>query len=227
MTINGMKLLEYVRDNDGIPLTKSGAFYRKCVEWAAVEFEWPGFTTDYLYRLNKVLNEPDVLPLYVMHELFDAAKLLRRYKGKAKLTKSGMAAIGNHGALQTVLFEAYFTKVVFEEYERYPLPFEHPDYQHFFGVVNNRTHDWVSMAEFSGWCLPIDAMPSSRFGPMHDASMFLYLRLIRPLKWLGLIEEKRLDGRLSSPDKTLVRKTKLFDQFLRIANIRNGPVLVQ
>jgi hypothetical protein len=43
LTINGMKLLHYVENNGGIPLTQSmGAFHRKCVEWAAHEFQGPG-----------------------------------------------------------------------------------------------------------------------------------------------------------------------------------------
>ena len=34
MCVNAMKVLAYARDNDGITLTKSGAFYRKFVTWA-------------------------------------------------------------------------------------------------------------------------------------------------------------------------------------------------
>jgi len=108
MTINAMKVLAYIRDNDGIMLTKSGAFYRKFVTWAAEDFQWPEYGPDRLYIVNKVLNEPDFMPLAIMHELLVGARLLRHCKGKAVPTKAGKAMIGNHGALQAELFDAYF-----------------------------------------------------------------------------------------------------------------------
>ena len=51
MCINAMKVLTYIRDNDGILLTKSGAFYRKFVTWSAQDFRWPGHEAEELYLL--------------------------------------------------------------------------------------------------------------------------------------------------------------------------------
>ena len=102
MTINAMKVLAYIRDNDGIMLTKSGAFYRKFVTWAADDFRWPGYEAEELYRLNKVLNELDFMPLAIMHELLIGARLIRRYKGKVLLSQAGKRIIGDYGALQAV-----------------------------------------------------------------------------------------------------------------------------
>ena len=100
MCVNGMKLLIHARDSDGIPLTRSGAFFRKFVTWAAESFHWPEYEAEKLYVANKVLNEPDFFPLAVMHDLLLGARLMRHYNGKAVLTKTGKAMIGDYGALQ-------------------------------------------------------------------------------------------------------------------------------
>ena len=66
MAINGMKVLTRASEDGGIMLTKSGAFYRKFVTWAAEDFRWPDYEAERLYVVNKVLNEPadaDRLPL--------------------------------------------------------------------------------------------------------------------------------------------------------------------
>ena len=102
---NAMKLIVYAHENSGIPLTKSGAFNRKFVHWAAVEFNWKDYTADHLYQINKVLNEDDFLPLMVMHDLLWIAKVGRKYKGKFVLTPKGRKLIGNHGQLQQILFQ--------------------------------------------------------------------------------------------------------------------------
>ena len=220
MTMNGMKLLSYAQENQGIKLTKSEAFYRKCVEWAAQEFNWPRHTVSDLYVVNKVLNEQDFLPLWVMHDLFFAGNLMRRYKGKAVLTKKGKVILGDHGALQALIFEMFFTRFDFGELERFPSFIDVEDYRHFFGVVDNRLSDWVELRSFAGWCLPIDAMPPSRFGPAYEASLALRLRVVRPLNWLGLIEVQRPGGRSMPLEKVMIRKTPLFNQFLRFVDLR-------
>ncbi len=88
MCINTMKVLQYLANNGGVQLTKSGNFYRKFVEWAAEDFQWPGYEPEELYRLNKVLNEPDFLPLFMMHGVLMNARLIRHYKGRAFITKA-------------------------------------------------------------------------------------------------------------------------------------------
>lgn len=49
----------HTEQHGGIQITKLGNFYKKCVEWAAEEFQWPGYEPAELYAVNKVLNEPD------------------------------------------------------------------------------------------------------------------------------------------------------------------------
>ncbi len=56
LCVAAMKTLAYIRDKGGIGLTKNGAFNRKFVTWAVDEFQWPHYTTEDLYAINKVLN---------------------------------------------------------------------------------------------------------------------------------------------------------------------------
>lgn len=53
----------------GIGLTKSGALNRAFATWAAERLEWPKYTSKELFEFHKVLSEPDVLPLAIVHRL--------------------------------------------------------------------------------------------------------------------------------------------------------------
>ena len=65
MCCSAMMVLEYLQQEGAIGLTKSGTFQRKFVNWAVDRFEWPDYTAQELYQLNKVLNEDDIMPLAV------------------------------------------------------------------------------------------------------------------------------------------------------------------
>jgi len=213
MAINGMKVLIRAAE-DGITLTKSGAFYRKFVTWAAEDFQWPGYEAEELYALNKVLNEQDFMPLVIMHELMIGARLIRHYKGKAVLTMAGKAMIGDHGALQAELFDTFFTGFDFLGHERFPIDHDDPDFVHFLGVVQNRLGGWVPLTELAGWCLPIDIITNYRFSPLEDACYYLLSRLMRPLLWLGMIERHPSAERYPAFHDLRYRKTPLYDRFL-------------
>lgn len=225
MCVNSIRLLNYADDNKGIRLTKSGALCRKCVTWAAKEFRWPGHEPEELYRLNRVLNEQDFPPVAIMHDLLVAAKLMRHFKGKAVLTKLGRELLGDYGAVQIALFETWFTRFDFAYFERFGMS-EIPggdDYGHFFGVIANRTAEWVSVADLTQWCIPVDMINQFHISPLDEACWHLNSRLIRPLNWLGLLEVNHKDG-LSPFSEQLIRKTKLFDEFLSFPSIPAGQV---
>jgi len=49
-------------------------------------FTWPGFDKTEAFRLHKVINEPDFLPLYFVRHLVETAGLMRQRKGYLKAT---------------------------------------------------------------------------------------------------------------------------------------------
>jgi hypothetical protein len=57
------KTFAYIAEHGSIGLTPSTAFKRNFVHWAAAEFNWPSYTAKELFRVNKVLNELDFMPL--------------------------------------------------------------------------------------------------------------------------------------------------------------------
>lgn len=160
-----------------------------------------------------------------MHELLIAARLMRHFKGKAILTKSGRQVLGDYNALQIALFETWFTRFDFAFCERFDMPeiAGGNDYGHFFGVISNRVSDRVSLADLTQWCIPVDMISQYHISPLDEACWHLSSRLIRPLNWLGLLVVDRGD-RLSPFSEQLIRKTPLFDEFLGFSNISTGHV---
>ena len=64
--------------------------------------ECPNYDKDQLFRYQKVINEPDFLPLHFVRILTQAAKLFRTYRGKLVLTPLGrrMLALEQHDGPQ-------------------------------------------------------------------------------------------------------------------------------
>ena len=51
--------------------------------------EWPDYDQADAFRFNKVINEPDFLPLHVVRQLVQAASLVRVQRGKLVATPLG------------------------------------------------------------------------------------------------------------------------------------------
>ena len=226
MCVNSMKVLIRANTDGGIKLTKSGAFYRRFVTWATEDFRWPDYEAIQLYAVNKVLNEPDFLPLAIMHELMIGARLLRHYKGAALSTKAGKAMIGDYGALQAELFDAFFIALDHGSYERFPIEYDDGDIVHYLKVIDHRMGDWVALGEIAGWCLPIDLFTSERISPLLYACYHLHGRLIRPLLWLGLIDRHPDEGSRVRIEDRRYRKTPLFDRFLSFKTHGGGSATI-
>lgn len=217
LAINGMKILRYAEQSGGIPLTQSlGAFHRKCVEWAAQEFHWPGFEPEVLYSVNKVLNEPDFPPLSILHQALRDLRLIRHYKGKAVLTKTGRAILGNHGALQAFLIEWIMAAPLQESLSPEAAALFW-DLRHMLGVVSNRMGDWVTLGTFTEWALPVELFPGrGPLGPRHEASFFMAYNFIRPLTWLGLLENSPQNTPGLAVTDRQFRKSEIFDKVIKI-----------
>jgi len=215
-----MTVLQCATDPDGIGLTRSGAFNRRFVTWAVDEFRWPHYTGADLALVNRVLNEDDVSPLSYLHELLLAAKLIRHAKNRVLLTKTGREHLFQPGRLQAVLFETFFTRFDFAARERWPIEMPDADTFHFLAVIHTQIADWVAYPEFAASCLPMFALPAQRGPPEEDAMFYLANRLVRPLTWLGLLEQDEARG--YQPIHTIrLRKTALFDRFFRFEPVLN------
>ena len=83
-------------------LTATGNLSRAVVDDMCGSIECPNYDKDELFRYQKVVNEPDFLPLHFVRILTQAAKLFRTYRGKLVLTPLGrrMLALEQHDGPQ-------------------------------------------------------------------------------------------------------------------------------
>lgn len=111
--LRGMLLsVAYADGEGGIGLTATGAMNRKFVHWAAVHFLWPGFTAEDLYSMNKVLNESDMPPLWVVRDMARHLKLLRRKKDVLLPTRRGREFLVNPQAFFDLIATDYLYSYV-------------------------------------------------------------------------------------------------------------------
>ncbi|WP_187292566.1 hypothetical protein [Octadecabacter antarcticus] len=103
--------LQYAQDHGPIGLTKTGAFKRVFVHWAAENFNWPGFSRDELFEVNKVLNEYDFPPLELLHFILVQMKLARHYKGEFRVTKRGAELLKSPAELFTEVIPFFLFEI--------------------------------------------------------------------------------------------------------------------
>lgn len=183
-----MRLLDYCEEHGGIGLTPNRYFKRTFVNWAVIEFDWPGYTMDDLMIVNKVLNEIDVPPLSYIHELLLDLKIGRHYKGQFRLTKAGKALIGDPGRLFgiTVPFFLFEYRHDIIRGQAISLP-GHWDV--FLNVINVEAEDAITGQELFSRFYGFDNR-SNPLAPRRDVTGF-YVSILRPLCWAGLLEEMR------------------------------------
>ncbi|MFD1158946.1 hypothetical protein [Roseovarius aestuarii] len=110
--------LRYAVEEGPIGLTKTKAFKRSFVHWAAEHFEWPGSSSEELFRYNKVLNEYDFAPLELLHFLLTTLKMGRHYKGEFRASRKGEALSRSPGKLFHELIPFYILRLDHAAYGR-------------------------------------------------------------------------------------------------------------
>jgi hypothetical protein len=183
-------ILGYVVEHGPIPLTPSKAFKRVFVNWAAEAFVWPHWTVADLYRVNKVLNEYDFGPLEVLHNLLIDLKVARHYKGTFRITKLGQ----NLQALPADLFELIVPFYLFNVNHAYYSRSAHEtfrDWDKALNILNVEAENGLSLGEF---CTSIFGAGPRNREQQWEAEGELYVGVLRPLCWAGLLVEQRSRG---------------------------------
>jgi hypothetical protein len=110
---NTFILLRQAIERGGLSLTATGNLSRVVVAVMRKLIEWPGYEQADAFRLHKVINEPDFLPLHIVRLLAEAAKLVRTQRGKLVVTPLGksMLSEARQGSLQAILFHLAFWHV--------------------------------------------------------------------------------------------------------------------
>jgi LPS sulfotransferase NodH len=92
---NTLILLRQAIKRGGLPLTATGNLSRAAVAEMCKLIEWPDYDQADAFRFNKVINEPDFLPLHVVRQLTQAATLVRPQRCKLIATPSGKSMLSN------------------------------------------------------------------------------------------------------------------------------------
>ena len=110
VTRNTLILLRRAADSGGLKLTATGNLSRTVVAEMVDLFEWPGFDRAEAFRLHKVVNEPDFLPLFFVRHVAQFAKLVRALSRQSPGDALGkdMLTEDRQRALQAILFHVTF-----------------------------------------------------------------------------------------------------------------------
>jgi hypothetical protein len=141
--------------------------------------------------LNKVINEPDFLPVYFIRLLLQETKLARRNRDKLVLTRLGkkMQAPEQQDALQAILFHIALRHLNFGYFDRNPIEFWP---QNDIGVVlwslSASANQWMRTETLTRLCtIPTVAVLEAAW----DLGAYaMEARVLRPLTWFGLLERR-------------------------------------
>jgi hypothetical protein len=81
---NSLHLLREAARGGGLKLTATDNLARAVVAEMIDLFDWPDFDKTELFRLNKVINEPDFPPRHFVRLVTETAQLVRRHRGFLK-----------------------------------------------------------------------------------------------------------------------------------------------
>jgi hypothetical protein len=217
VTANALILLRRAAETGGLKLTATGNLSRAVVEEMFGIIRAPDYDKAELFRYQKVVNEPDFLPLHFIRILTQSAKLFRAYRGKLIPTPLGrrMLAAEQHGPLQALLFHVALWHMNLAYFDGYPLD-SWPQSE--AGVIlwslSASAHDWLPRETLTRLCAsPVIGVLESQWD---FGSSAMEARILRPLVWFGLLES-RTQPRSATElvNRHLYRKTPLFDRFMK------------
>jgi hypothetical protein len=213
---NTFILLRQAIERGGLRLTATGNLSRAVVTEMRELIEWPGYDQVDAFRLHKVINEPDFLPLHIVRLLAEAAKLVRTQRGKSVATPLGKSMLGDarQGSLPAILFHLAFWHMDLGYFGRGLLgSWPQADIGIVLWSLSVSAGDWQSSETLTRLCtIPEPAMFS---GTWDRTSYAMEARILRPLLWFGLLEhrsEKIPDSRFG--EHHFYRKAALFNRML-------------
>ena len=180
---------------------------------------WPDYDQADAFRFNKVINEPDFLPLHVVRQLVQAASLVRAQRGKLVATPLGESLLSEarQGSLLAILFHLAFWHMDLSYFGRGLLgSWPQKDAGVVLWSLSACANEWQSAEKLTRLCtIPEPAMLSGAW----DKSRFaMEARILRPLLWFGLLEQRSEKIPNSQfGDRHFYRKAQLFDRLLTFA----------
>jgi hypothetical protein len=182
--------IRYADANGGIGLTQTKAFNRKFAHWGAENFNWPQYSADELLRIQKVLNEWDVPPVGVIHDVMTIAKWGRHTKGVFKLSKSLTTLAVRRGKLFAELAQHYLFRYNHDRFSR--SDFTAPgNWDIFLNVINVEAQQGLTEAHLVKTLYGLEDPKNPFDRDYSNRRWFLVSNVLRPLTWIGFLEETR------------------------------------
>jgi hypothetical protein len=213
---NTLILLGQAIERVGLPLTATGNLSRAAVAKMCKLIEWPDYNQADAFRFNKVINEPDFLPLHVVRQLAQAATLVRAQRGKLVATPLGKSMLSDarQGSILAILFHLAFWHMDLGYFGRGLLgSWPQADAGVVLWSLSVCANDWQSAEKLTRLCtIPEPTMLS---GTWDRTPYAMEAKILRPLLWFGLLEhrsEKLPSSRFD--EHHFYRKAELFDRLL-------------
>ncbi|MBM3526832.1 MAG: hypothetical protein FJX62_01960 [Alphaproteobacteria bacterium] len=216
MARNTLIVLRQAIERGGLPLTATGNLSRAVVAEMRKLIEWPGYDQADAFRLHKVINEPDFLPLHIVRLLSEAANLAQIRRGKLIATPFGKTMLNEaqQGSLLAILFHLALWRMDLGYFGRGLLgTWPQSDAGVVLWSLSVCASDWQTSEKLTRLCtIPEPAMLS---GTWDRTPYAMEARILRPLLWFGLLEhrsEKIAESRFG--EHHFYRKAALFDRML-------------
>jgi hypothetical protein len=212
---NTFILLRQAIERAGLSLTATGNLSRAVVAEMCQLIEWPGYDQADAFRLHKVINEPDFLPLHIVRLLAEAAQLVRTHRSKLVVTPLGksMLSEARQGSLQAILFHLAFWHMDLGYFGRGLLgSWPQADIGIVLWSLSVSADDWQASEKLTRLCtIPEPAILS---GTWDRSAYAMEARILRPLLWFGLLEYRSEIGNSRFEARHYYRKAALFDRLL-------------
>lgn len=211
-----MLTLRYTQEHGSVVLTKAKAFKRVFVHWAVERFDWPGKSSEEMFRYNKVIDEYEFPPLELLHFLLIRLRLARHLLGpRLSLLETLMVVIPRMQKFEDDLRDQWQSRAHRDEWRRMlrlardMARRDGHDLTSISGEIHLATRAYMDLGEG----LRLHQLVAS--GIAHRAPPKAWARMLGALSWLG---ESPL------PDHP-IRIARLPDQRSRYLAERNYLVL--
>ena len=196
----------------GIPLTKNRAFKRDLVAEAITEIQWPGWTEAEIFHgfmPIKVANECHFGHFWQLHKHLMDLKLLRHYKGKLLLNKAGRMLFADRFARFNRLVQFI---LLYDPHMAW--------WRQKTGLIGN-WDIWLNVLDMeTTYGASGKQLTETLYGAEDEPNEFdprtntLYIGVLEPLMYCGLLEESRDNGRKLVD--CIYRKTELWSAYLQL-----------
>ena len=171
----------YQVEHGEIGVTKSGAWNRRCIDWVVRRMDFPNWTAEKLYSVNKALDEYDVPPLEYLRVLLTSLRLGRKMGGAWRLTKPGMVLVADPEAAYATIAPAFLFRFDHSEGRRSG---EAPDgdWELWLHAINRMSSDGFTLSDLANLL-----NGSSVGGGWRGPAGALFSAVAMPLEWVGLL----------------------------------------